>query len=240
MNSAIWYYTNRRGLCTTFIVSYFLFVMVENLQCNVIRNVQSDTNLYPWQANLYYNESGEQKRLCSAALISHNAVITAAHCIHDKKMQNLKVKLGKSATVEMIKTFNFSEASNVNDLAILILRKNLTDPGVPIKVAHEDLHIDYAPSKAYFKSYNDTGRGTIELKPLTECWLHFPGKHICGIIQSSTLSEGDSGGAIWIDYNREKLAIGITSYAVQNDCNSINCSFIFINLKGYNILNEIQ
>jgi len=61
---------------------------------------------WPWQVSLRQYKNGQFRHKCGAALLTHQWVITAAHCVKDISPSNLLVRIGE---------YNVLDSSEVHD-----------------------------------------------------------------------------------------------------------------------------
>ena len=59
---------------------------------------------WPWQVSLKQYKNGQFRHKCGAALLSHQFVITAAHCVKDVSPSNLIVRIGEYNVLDLSET----------------------------------------------------------------------------------------------------------------------------------------
>jgi len=97
-------------------------------------SVDTDISNYPWTASILKYDGRRPKIHCGGSLISTRHILTASHCVHEEKKEDLKVILratdpfkdGKVFDVqEYLKHPNFISPKAYFDLAIIQLKKNV-------------------------------------------------------------------------------------------------------------------
>ncbi|RWS26971.1 Proclotting enzyme-like protein [Leptotrombidium deliense] len=199
---------------------------------------KSSPILYPWMGALFKN-SGEQ--LCGATIISDQFILTAAHCVHSLKPQELKVILGvhnlvkataedKYAVSKIVAHEKYIEKDSQynDDIALLKLEK-------PLKFSYNLLPI-CQPKKDMIKfEHNLNAIGWGQLQPdsdemaqkLQEIYLPEVPREKCGKIWEQDLGDnrlcvgeemknvckGDDGGPLMYSVNSIWHQVGITSFS---------------------------
>lgn len=88
---------------------------------------------WPWQVSLRQYKSGQYRHKCGAALLTHEWIVTAAHCVKDVAPSNLLVRIGEYNILDtseahehinrritrIITHVNFDKASYEYDIALL-------------------------------------------------------------------------------------------------------------------------
>ena len=97
-------------------------------------SVDTDISNYPWTASILKYDGRRPKIHCGGSLISTRHILTASHCVHEEKKEDLKVILGATDPFKDGKVFeiqeyskhpNFTSPKAYFDLAIIQLKKNV-------------------------------------------------------------------------------------------------------------------
>lgn len=123
---------------------------------------------YSWMASLQYKNSG--KHFCGATLIAARWLLTAAHCVQNKRSSGIRVQIGVTQLYGQfkprykVKNINIHPDYNLDtqdsDLALLELEQNVSESPVAIISSSE------------FKGFDESGKmnvigwGSIRAKPI--------------------------------------------------------------------------
>lgn len=169
-----------------------------------------DIRQFPWVVFL----SERQFILCTASLIGRTKILTAAHCVCDKRVEDLVVvtrylgqdgKYAKSYTVRAKHThpkFLTFRACNIYgqyDLSILETHEN-----IELNFQTQVINVDFNPLKnnsdVIIQGYgeNESGRAGILRYAFTKAYNCKSGKErfVCASTIGNRISYGDSGGPL--------------------------------------------
>ncbi|XP_075232343.1 uncharacterized protein LOC142330774 [Lycorma delicatula] len=135
---------------------------------------------FPWQALI--TSAGNKTFLCGAAIISENAVITAAHCVENFRSKDLIVKAGvwkllspteQAEQIRPVKAIarhpEYDAGSLAKDLAVLVFSQSF----VPTEHVDKICLPQYAGTRPQSSTYVVTGWGRQALRgPIPNSILH--------------------------------------------------------------------
>lgn len=114
----------------------------------------ADYGEWPWQVSLRQYKNGEYRHKCGAALLTHEWILTAAHCVKDISPSNLLVRIGEYNVLDnkeahshvdrrverVITHVNFDKFSYEYDIALLRIRDRVDfQPNIiPICLPNEE------------------------------------------------------------------------------------------------------
>ncbi|XP_041674892.1 trypsin beta-like [Drosophila eugracilis] len=212
------------------------------------RNI--DITQVPWQVSLHYLG----KLDCGGSIYSETIIITAAHCVENRRIGDIEVRAGSSnhrsggvlVKVENIRYHEKYNNQGRSDVAVIKLRTPLTFSNTiqPIALAEQDPaegSLGLATGWGLTPFYNpDDLRGVkLTIRSWEWCKIKYPyfllDDDICAGSALGGPCNGDSGGPLVVD---GKL-VGITSRAGNFLCLS---SGLFASVARYRswILNAIK
>ncbi|XP_075222698.1 modular serine protease-like isoform X2 [Lycorma delicatula] len=84
--------------------------------------VSTDVSMFPWNVAIYHNQNGEWIQACGGSLISAYMVVTAAHCLRDKKEKTLEMSQIKLAVGKYYRDWNREETeTQIRDVVEMFL-----------------------------------------------------------------------------------------------------------------------
>lgn len=191
----------------------------------VIANVQK------WPASLVADAAGET---CTATLIGPRTLLTAAHCVGDKK--EIKIQLKKGAdplTGTCSRAPGWTETTPSNDIALCLMAEPVKRPGL----VYEWVSLDPSPLKTGLRltaggyGCQDLKKKKLEVPPVFrigplfidrpptpgQTWPNWIFAVAATDASKSFVCPGDSGGAVyWVRADQSRLIVAVMS-AVQTD-----------------------
>ena len=115
---------------------------VRAVQNRIVGGKEASRGQFPWQAQLMLKHDGRYRLACGGTLISHEIVLTAAHCIRNAEPSDYRVLLGKHKSsdptdictelkfqvVKILKHPSYSSKTLHNDIAILWIKSSYGQP----------------------------------------------------------------------------------------------------------------
>lgn len=208
----------------------------------------TDISNVPYQAGLVIQVLVIFQSVCGGSIISHNRIVTAAHCNWDGSItaNSFTVVLGSNflfsggnriTTRDVVMHPNWTPTTAANDIAVLrISSVTFTNVIQPIALpSGNELNNDFVNWNAIASGYGLTADGanigttqrvsSVVLPVISnaQCATVFgPWVHNSNICTSGAggkgTCSGDSGGPLAVDSNNRRVLIGVTSYGAAAGC----------------------
>lgn len=130
---------------------------------------------HPWQAAIIKQSFLSKRISCGGALIGKRWVVTAAHCVHNTAISDMKVRLGEWNVREQSEKYphedydiekksehpDYKAATFQNDLAVVRLNRDVTYKEHIIPVCLPELQENFVGNKAVVIGWGRTAHGAI-------------------------------------------------------------------------------
>ncbi|KAF9422949.1 hypothetical protein HW555_001492 [Spodoptera exigua] len=208
----------------------------------------TDISNVPYQAGLVIQVFVIFQSVCGGSIISHNRIVTAAHCNWDGSVtaNSFTVVLGSNTlfsggvrivTRDVVMHPNWNPSNAANDVAVLrISSVSFNNVIQPIALpSGNELSNNFVNWNALASGYGLTADGgnigstqrvssvTLPIITNDECaGVYGPWVHSTNICTSGAGGKGtcggDSGGPLVVDSNNRKILIGVTSFGAAAGC----------------------
>ncbi|XP_022826631.1 brachyurin-like [Spodoptera litura] len=208
----------------------------------------TDISNVPYQAGLVIQVFIIFQSVCGGSIISHNRIVTAAHCNWDGSVtaNSFTVVLGSNflfsggvriQTRDVVMHPNWSPSTAANDIAVLrISSVSFTNVIQPIALpSGNELSNNFVNWNAIASGFGLTADGanigsnqrvsSVVLPVITNAQcssVYGPWVHNTNICTSGAggrgTCSGDSGGPLAVDSNNRRVLIGVTSFGAADGC----------------------
>lgn len=216
-------------------------------------------NQYSFMATLWLLEFGKYKFKCGGSYIGKNIILTAAHCIHNKDINKLEIRMGGNEIFNQKHSFKikrviihngFNITNLQNDIAILFLNKSPSNFGYkPINLSN---NIDYyklgsslkvlgygATTPNYNGHVDELKEIKVKIIPLGKTGYNNKLVTSNMILANDIINgkvcdacTGDSGGPAFKRVDEKDYLIGIVSWG--SGCSKKNLPGVYTNVQKYN------
>ncbi|XP_068123455.1 transmembrane protease serine 12 [Hyperolius riggenbachi] len=192
--------------------------LVDTLGSRIIGGRDALPGAWPWQASLQYFITGRgYKHWCGGTLIDDTWVMTAAHCVMERRNPRMwRAVFGVnsipgsstmriiSAVIGMRVHANFNKVTMNNDVALMRLASSIkyTDYIQPICLATQELHVDNM-TQCFITGWGTTAPGGITSNTLQEAEIDIIPSSVCnrrgwynGMISDNMICAGYEEGGI--------------------------------------------
>lgn len=214
---------------------------------------------YPWMAGILVQDS----TFCGGSLISDRFILTAAHCVANVSLSQIRVTLGAHDVTDLIETrpplpvvdvifMDYDPVSISNDYALIKLGSKIDlQTYAPVCLPIESK----IPADVFVTGWgltNSKSRGGSMSQQLKEVdfillsdrrcrreWSAFDHRlQICAGESGNAVCEGDSGGPLSARINGQVTQVGIVSYG-DSDC-SLQSNVPSIFMRTFPYVQQIQ
>nr|ACR15986.2 serine protease 11 [Mamestra configurata] len=222
----------------------------------------TDISATPYQAGLVIQVMIIFQSVCGASLISHNRLVTAAHCNNDGSISanSFTVVLGSNTlfsggnrivTRDVVSHPNWTPSTAANDIAVLrISSVSFTNVIQPIALpSGNELSNNFNGANALASGYGLTSDGgsistsqrlssvTLPIITNAQCAaVYGPWVHNSNICTSGAggrgTCSGDSGGPLVVTSNNRQILVGVTSFGAADGC-AIGLPAAFARVTSY-------
>lgn len=236
--------------CAWVLAVHFLSQVHSKLDTRIINGVSANRNQYPFYVKLTITEMKmlillTAKHECGGTLISENAVITAAHCLHFEKQIMVRALLGfydandvgeqqRHTSKENIVHEKYDPKTLANDIALVVLATNVkftdavralsisceyTQPETVVTVIGDGLlnsSDDELPNRLHWTTLT-----TIPNEVCAEFYGDVPATLMCADGNSAkgqSTCHGDSGGPVVRTKNETMKLIALVSFGAFAQC----------------------
>ncbi len=118
-------------------------------QVNIINGIEDVDNIYPAVLQIeVYGYEDQDIGSCTSSVISHNTLITAAHCLEDEntKAKAIKAKLPSKKVVEAKASYTNDkydynkDDTDDYDIGIVVFEDHTFDEIMPLKISNHDIN----------------------------------------------------------------------------------------------------
>ncbi|KAM9837660.1 transmembrane protease serine 9-like isoform 2-T2 [Aulostomus maculatus] len=210
------------------------------LSPRIVGGDPSGPGWWPWQVSIHFLYYGH---ICGGTLISHQWVVTAAHCMITDSPLNYLLYFGKvnqtgpnphqvsRLASQIIVHPDYNDATLTNDIALIRLSRpvNFTDYISPICLADNSSHVNNA-TLCWSTGWGRTGANDSPSDTLLEVEIPVIGNQqcscsyrqitnitdsmICAGRESHGVCMGDSGGPLQCQQGTTWIQMGITSFGI--------------------------
>lgn len=173
---------------------------------------------------------------CTGTILSNNLILTAAHCVVDKKYgqipaEQIQIVFGKNLSdfnapyivpwiVAVDGRYNNLQGRVANDLALLAFNGNLPQGFKPVKIddVTNDVFVGDTLILAGYgvtNGFNDTGSGTLRRTEVPVWYFNGGTEIVVDQRYGRGACRGDSGGPAFIQRGSELHYVGVTSRGAQ-------------------------
>jgi len=150
-------------------------IRYEDRQSRIVGGSNTFFGQHPWQAAIIKQSFLSKRISCGGALIGKRYVLTAAHCVHNTRVSDMKVRLGEWNVREQSEKYphedydiekvdkhpDYKPATFQNDLAVVRLSKEVIFKEHIIPVCLPDFEERFVGDKAVVIGWGRTAHGNI-------------------------------------------------------------------------------
>merc|ERR1711971_407844 len=224
---------------------------IPNRATRIVGGQETEVNESPWRVLVLTTKNSVEYQ-CGGTIISHQHILTAAHCVEGGTTSNIRVVLGEHDTTDSVEdsrtisaVTNHPSYSHVHtfpyDFSILTLSSPIifSRTMAPICLPWETASISslYTGQLATAIGWGRTSSGgptsgklmevDITVQSNAQCNIGWGGVlrdyHICAADSGKGQCNGDSGGPLFLTENGRSTQIGVLSFkSAENPCGAIN------------------
>lgn len=121
---------NKNLLASVFLIFFFI-ITAKSQTTNIVGGSEIDISTVPWQVSLK-NVAQWNQHFCGGSIISSRWILTAAHCVYGKSVNNIKIHAGSTNQTQLtngqyinasqiIIHPNYNSTNSDNDIALIQL-----------------------------------------------------------------------------------------------------------------------